>query len=260
MKKLAIITGATSGIGYEITKLIAKEDVDILMISRNKDKMETVKKELELFNKNKISILSIDLSKNLETDFENIVNEIGDRSIKYFINNSGFGDYGEFSSADIEKQRNMINLNILALTNLTKIFFDNVKSDSEAYLLNVASVASFMSGPLMSVYYATKAYVLSFTRALIYENRENKNIHISVLCPGPTKTNFIKSSNLENSGLFNKLKIMSAYDVARIGFSELKKGKKVIIPGINNKIGVILNKFAPSSLVSYIVYKINKKK
>ncbi len=249
MRRLAVITGATNSIGYELTKLIAKENIDILMIAIDDPKED--QKDYEF--------LKMDLVNDF--DEEKILEAIGDRSIKYFINNAGFGDFGNFSEVNLKKQEDMINLNIMVLTKLTKMFFDNSKKFNEdVYLLNLGSMAGFMSGPLMSVYYATKAYVVSFTEAIRYENRNNKNIHISVLCPGPTNTNFIKSSNLENSGLFYKMKTMSAENVAKIAFDGLKDGKGIIIPGILNKISIYLAKFSPRILVNYVTYLIMKNK
>lgn len=259
MKSIGIITGPTSGIGYEITKILANEDIELLLISRNFEKLNQVKSELEKVNKNNIYIIAKDLS---ELNFdEDITNIIKDKHVKYLINNSGFGDFGLFDECSIEKAMNMIDLNIKALTKLTHLFINHSKKfKKDSYLLNVASVASFIPGPLMATYYATKSYVLSLTLAVRYENRNNKYLHISALCPGPTATNFVKSSNALNSNAFNKFKMMSSKNVAQIGYNALLKNKKIIIPGVLNKVMIILSKFSPVSLSLKITYLIMKNK
>lgn len=259
MKSIGIITGPTSGIGYELTKILANEDIELLLISRNFEKLNQVKSELEKVNKNNIYIIAKDLSElNFDEDINNIIK---DKHIKYLINNSGFGDFGLFDECSIEKAMNMIDLNVKALTKLTHLFINHSKKiKKDSYLLNVASVASFIPGPLMATYYATKSYVLSLTLAVRYENRNNKYLHISALCPGPTATNFVKSSNALNSNAFNKFKMMSSKDVAHIGYNSLLKNKKIIIPGILNKIMIVLSKFSPVSLTLKITYFIMKNK
>lgn len=256
MADLAIITGASTGIGFEIAKYLLneKKDLKLLLISSNIDKLNLAKEKLGSEN---VEVLA----QNLENfDISKIKEAISNRKIKYFVNNAGFGDFGNFIDCDIEKQEKMIDLNIKALTKLSHFILNEVKDYSEkVYILNVASIASFMSGPLMSVYYATKAYVLSFTRAVRYENM-NKNIVISCLCPGPTTTNFIKSSNLEGSKLFSSLKNMSAESVAKKAIRALEKEKELIIPGFLNKLMVVLAKIFPDKVVRIFVYRIMKSK
>lgn len=260
MTKISIITGATSGIGYEIAKIIAQEDTDILLIARNEENLQKVQEELTQISTHTVSYFALDLSSNLNNLQQQIQAKISDKQLLYLINNAGFGDFGEFAHCDLKKQQKMINLNILALTVLTKFYLENAPKNKPSYLLNVASIASYTAGPLMSVYYATKAYVLSFTRAIIFENHHNPYLNISLLCPGPTDTLFVKTANLENSSLFERLKTMTAKDVAHIAMRELKKGKKEIIPGLINKLLVYANKFAPRVLSEKITYKIMQKK
>lgn len=254
MKKLAIITGASSGIGYEITKILKDEDVELLLIAQNEEKLVNISKEIK-----GSSILALDLSK--EESCKIIRDKIKDREIKYLINNAGFGDYGLFKNCDMDYQNKMIDLNIKALTNLSRIFLDYRVKNEKAYLLNVASIASFMPGPLMSTYYATKSYVYSFTKAIRFENRDDKNIVISCLAPGPTRTNFVKASSLEFETLFNGFFGMNPETVARIAIEGLKKEKSLIIPGFFNKISVIGSKFLPACVIEYLTYKamLNKK-
>lgn len=254
MRKLAIITGASSGIGLEFVKILSKENMDLLLIARSADRLEELKNSFA-----NVEYIALDLS--CDFDIEIIKKEIKDRELTMLINNAGYGDFGEFVNADIGYNLNMINLNIKALTKLSHFFLNEVKyNKNKAYLLNVASIASFMAGPLMSVYYATKSYVLSFTKAINYEYRENKNVIISCLCPGPTNTNFVKASNLENSKLFDKLKNMSAEEVANIGYKSLLKEKTIIIPSLYNKLAIYMIKFAPDFLTNYFTYQLMKRK
>lgn len=261
MKNVSIITGATSGIGLEIAKLIARENTDILLISSNENNLKKTLGEIEKISENKVEYFVCDLINLQKEHIDYLTEYTKGYRLLYFVNNAGFGDYGTFHKTSATKQDNMIDLNIKSLTNLSRFYLKKAMDQEEkSYLLNVASVASYMPGPLMSVYYATKAYVLSFTRGIRYEYRKEKRINISTLCPGPTRTNFIKSSNLETSPLFSSLKTMSAKKVAEIGLRGLKKNKAEIIPGITNYIMVILTKFSPITLVTYITNKIMENK
>lgn len=261
MERISVITGATSGIGFEIAKLIALKETNLLLISSNEENLIKTKNELEKISKNKIYYIACDLV-NLDKDALNkIENYLKNYSLLYFINNAGFGDYGLFLDTSQKKQDDMIELNIKALTNLSRLYLKIATNQEEkSYLLNVASTASYMSGPLMAVYYATKAYVLSFTRAIRYEYRFNSNLNICLLCPGPTKTNFIKTSNLEKSSLFNSLKIMTASSVAKIAMKGMEKNQAEIITGNINKLMVLLAKFSPKNLTIFVVNKIMEKK
>ncbi len=256
MRKLCIITGATSGIGLEFAKIFSCEDIDLLLISNNIDNLEKTK---SMLNKNiaNIDILKINLSSDF--DIELIKEKIKDKKLFCLINNAGFGDLGKFIDCDIQKAENMQKLNMLALTKLSYFFLNETKDTKEkAYLLNVGSVASFMTGPLMAVYYATKAYVLSFTSAIRYEN-ENKNIKICCLCPGPTKTNFTKNF-IKKPKIFSNFFATSPQDVAITGYYGMLKGKEIIIPGILNCLMIKLINFIPKSITKAITFKIMKLK
>lgn len=256
MRKVCIITGATSGIGLELTKLYSCHDIDLLLISSN---IENLKKTKTLLDKNiaNIDILEMDLTKEIEID--KIKEKIKDKKLHCLINNAGFGDLGEFINCDIEKAKKMININIKSLTTLSHFFLNEVKDTKEnVYLLNVASIAGFMQGPLMATYYATKAYVLSLTRAIRFENT-NKKIKISCLCPGPTSTNFTKNFSTKPQ-IFTNIFATSASDVAITAYYGLKKGKEIIIPGVLNRLTIFLIRFIPNRLIEYITYRIMRTK
>ena len=263
-----LITGASSGIGYELAKIYAKNGHNLVVVARNKDKLEILKKEIfEEISKNiKITVIENDLS--LENAAERLYNQVKSEKLKInvLVNNAGVGIYGKFSEFDEETMKRndaMINLNIKAVVELTRLFLADMIKDGRGEVLNVSSVAAFMPGPLMSTYYASKAFVQSFTEAVREEMRNDvrtKNIKISALCPGPTATEFEKSSNLEESSLFERMKVMSAKKVAEIGYKEFQKGKMIIIPGIFNRIAVFGTRFFSRKFVVRMARKIQEKK
>ncbi len=253
MKNYVLITGATSGIGYEWMLLFAKNKKNLLLVSRNRKKLLSIKKDLE--NRYKISVLIKDVDLSLPQSALDVIKFIKDNKIRIHIlvNNAGFGLGGEFEISDIKREEEMINLNILSLTKLTYYILPQMKSGDK--ILNLASVASFLPGPYMSVYFATKAYVLSFSEALYFELRK-KGIQVTALCPGSTKTEFASVAKLKNVSDFNN-RSMSAESVALIGYEGLMKGKRVVIAGLTNRISVFILKFIPNSLIGKIIEKIN---
>ena len=263
-----LITGASSGIGYELAKIYAKNGHNLVVVARNKDKLEILKKEIfEEISKNiKITVIENDLS--LENAAKGLYNQVKSEKLKInvLVNNAGVGIYGKFSEFDEETMKRndaMINLNIKAVVELTRLFLNDMLKDGNGGILNVSSIAAFMPGPLMSTYYASKAFVQSFTEAVREEVRNDvrgKNIRISALCPGPTDTGFEKSSNLEESSLFERLKVMAAKKVAEIGYKEFQKGKVVIIPGIFNRIAVFGTRFLSRKFVVKTAGKLQEKK
>ena len=255
-RKTALITGATSGIGLELTLLLASDGLDLILVARNEERLSEVKNELS--NKYQINIKTIakDLSK--PESSKEIYNETKDHEINILINNAGFGDYGEFIKSDWQTQEKMINLNIISLTHLTKFFLPQMIERKEGKILNVASTAAFQPGPYMSVYFATKAYVLSFSEALA-EEIKHTGITITTLCPGPTRTGFEKESKTEAAGLFAGPNVMTAVEVASYGYRAMLKGQRIAIPGIQNKILATLAKISPSFLSTKITgYLIRK--
>ena len=266
--KTVLITGASSGIGYEFAKIFAENGYNLVIVARNRDKLEILKREiLEGISKDvKIMVIEADLS------FENAAQELYDQikseniKIDTLVNNAGVGIYGNFSEFDDEMMKKndaMINLNIKTVVELTKLFLNDMLKSGSGEILNVSSIAAFIPGPLMSTYYASKAFVQSFTEAVREELRNDargKNIRISALCPGPTATGFEKSSNLEESSLFEKMKVMTAKKVAEIGYKEFQKGKAIIIPGIFNRIAVFGTRFLSRKFIAGTARKMQEKK
>lgn len=257
MSNTALVTGASGGLGLEFAKLLAKDGHDLLLVARNGHRLEEIKEELEKAHNVKVYFLACDLT---EADGPDKVCEYAkDNSldIDMLINNAGFGDFGNYLDAVWEKQRDMVNLNVLALMKLTRLLVPAMKEKGYGKVLNVASIASFQPGPLMSIYYATKAFVLSFSEALAVELKKT-GVTVTALCPGPIRTCFEKTANLAYSGLFKNLKVASAEKVARFGYKKMKKGKVVAIQGGSNRLVVFSTRLAPRSLVRKVVYRIMK--
>lgn len=246
MKKTALITGATSGLGFEFVKLFAKDGYDLVLVARNTAKLEEIKLTYSDLN---VTIISKDLS---ETGAARYVFEEVEKlkiDVDILVNNAGFGLLGKFDELDINKQLNMIQLNVMALTELTYYLLPNMKKKNFGRILNVASTAAFQPGPLMAVYYATKAFVLSFSEALVEELSET-NITVTTLCPGATKTNFGSIANVEGTKMFSQA--MESSHVAKTGYLSLMNGDRVVITGTFNKIGAYSAKFLPRSLSAKI--------
>lgn len=257
MISTVLITGATGGLGREFAEISAKDGNGLLLTARNAHKLEEMKQALEKKYGVRVSVFPCDLSEPDGADRVYAFASENEIAVDVLINNAGFGDFGEFTSCDYEKQREMVNLNVLALMRLTYMFAPAMVNNGSGKILNVASIASFQPGPLMSVYYASKAFVLSFSEALSVELRK-KGVTVTALCPGPVRTGFEERASLSNSGLFKNLKVASAEKVARFGYKKMKKGKAVAVQGGNNRFLIFMSRFAPRSLVRRIVYKIMK--
>lgn len=262
---IALITGATSGIGLEITKELLRDNIGVVLVGRNQNKLDNTKQNLiKKFKKAWIETICQELvvdsaAKNILKQVTNLQKKHSNSlEIQYLINNAGFGDFGEFNEMNEEKLHEMLMLNMVTLTELTRAVLPMMKKQNHGRILNVASTAAFLPGPLMTVYYATKAYVLSFSEGLAEELRDSP-ISVSVLCPGPTKTEFQKTADLQGSRLFKVSTIMSAEEVAGIGYEQMKNKKRIIIPGFSNKMTSIIPRFLPRSIVPWIVKKVQEK-
>lgn len=254
MTKTVVITGASSGIGLEFVKLFANDGYNLVVIARNEEKLLEIKKS---YPHNNITVISKDLSKT--NAVKEIVDEMKaqDITVDVLINNAGFGLLGSFEDLSIEKQLEMIQLNISSLTELNYQLLPDLKKSKSGKILNVASTAAFQPGPNMAVYYATKAFVLSFSEALAEELRPYA-ITVTTLCPGATKTNFSSVAKVENTKMFSNA--MSSEVVAKQGFDSLMQGKRVVITGGLNKIGALAAKFLPrrtAAKVAKLVMKEN---
>ena len=259
MNKTALITGATSGIGYELAYIHANQGGNVVLVARSKDKLEQIKKDLE--NKYKIDVYIIEKDLSLKDSAKNVYDELikNNITIDYLINNAGFGDYGFFNDSDWGKLERMINLNITALTQLTKLFLKDMIKRRDGKIMNVASTAAFQSGPTMAVYYATKAYVLSFSEAI---NNEVKNSRVTVttLCPGATQSGFQEAASLQESRLVKGRKLPTSKEVAEYGYNAMLKGKSVAIHGIVNYLLANSVRFFPRSAVVKITRFIQDKR
>jgi len=248
MKKTALITGATNGIGLELARIHASKGGDLVLVARNKTKLDALKSTLEDQYRVNVHTIVQDLS---ETDAANEVYKETERQqirVHYLINNAGFGDYGMFTETDWEKESRMIQLNITTLTHLTKLYIREMKQAGGGRIMNVASTASFQPGPTMAVYFATKAYVLSFSEAISNELKAS-GIKVTVLCPGPTATGFSATGSMEESNLFRNKKLPNGVEVALYGYKSMLSGKTIAIHGLKNRIMTFAIRFIPRAWV-----------
>lgn len=248
MKKTALITGASNGIGLELAKIHASKGGDLVLVARNKSKLDELKTELEKqFN---ISVYTIGKDLSATESAQEIYDETNRQNIQvdYLINNAGFGDFGMFTDTDWNKELKMINLNITTLTLFTKLYLQDMVKRKSGKIMNVASIASFQPGPTLAVYCATKAYVLSFTEAISNEVSD-KGVSIIALCPGATETGFQAAGGLDESKLFKDKKLPTGKEVAEYGYSSMIKGKTVAIHGIMNYLLSNSIRFIPRALV-----------
>ena len=245
-----LITGASSGIGKDMARVMAKKADELVLVARNVEKLEEIKKELE--KDAKIKIISKDLS--IEEHCKEIHNQV--QNVDILINNAGFGDCGIFTKTSLEKDISMIKTNIIAYHILTKLYLTDMKEKNGGKILNVASIAGFMPGPLMATYYATKNYVVKLSEGIREElKKEHSKVQISILCPGPVETNFNKVANVD----FH-LREANSIDVAKYAIRKLEKGKFYIVPGIDVKIARFGAKILPANIISKFAYMAQKRK
>ena len=246
----ALITGASSGIGRDMAKVLVEMGHEVILVARRKTKLEKLAKELG------------DAASYIVTDVSSTYNcmelyrKVKKENIDILINNAGFGLFGEFIDTKIDKELDMIDLNIKGVHTLTKLFLKDFKKKDSGFILNVASSAGFLPGPLMSTYYASKAYVLNLSQAIYEElKKDNSNVSISVLCPGPVDTEFNKVANVEFG-----VKSLESMDVARYAVSKMFKKKLIIIPGMGMKLGILFMRFIPRKTLLKIAYNLQSRK
>lgn len=251
-----LITGASSGIGYELAKLFKRDGYNLILVARDKEKLQMAVDKLNN-EKNKIIMLDVDLSR--EDEVDKLIKYINKNEIdiNILVNNAGIGSFGEFAEIDWKTEEKLIDINIKALTKLTKYFLPKMIEKKSGGILNVASTAAFASGPRMATYYASKAYVLNLTEA-IHEEVKEYGINISCLCPGPVRTSFQSKAGIKKSEKAKKY-LMNADIVAKVGYDKFKKGEVIIIPGFKNKVLVNANKLLPRAVSRKIILKTNKK-
>ncbi len=255
--KTALITGASGGIGREVAKILARDCNTLVLVSRRHDSLQEVKKELEDTSRINVILIVKDLSK--PDAAEEIYREIESKhiAVDILVNIAGFGSYGPFTGTDWRKEADMLAVNILALTQMTKLFVKSMVGRKQGRIMNVSSTAAFQPGPLMAVYYASKAYVLSFSEAVANELK-GTGVTVTALCPGPTATGFAQAAGMEHSRLFRFKRAASPADVARYGCEAMMKGKTVAVPGPLNRIMAFCTRFAPRRLLSAIVRRLHE--
>jgi len=236
-----LITGATGGIGYEFALIYAQKKYNLVLVARNTQKLQEIKKDFE--NKHNIEVKIIDLDLSLESSVEKLISIVDNQKIDILINNAGIGEVGEFINSDISKITSMINLNINTLTKLTHYFANKMVSNDGGKILNISSTASFQPIALFAVYSATKSYVLHFSEAINYELKD-KNVKVCTLCPGPTITNFDKNANASHIQMLTK-GAMSAKDVAQAGVKQLENNKMTVVVGFKNKVLAFISNINP---------------
>lgn len=253
---LALITGASSGIGRDIARYLSKLGYDLIITARDETKLKILKDELECKNNGKVYIVLADLS-NID-ECKKLYREVKEKfnNIDLLINNAGFGLFGEFINTDLSKELSMIDTNVKAIHILMKLFLKDMVEQNSGKILNVASIAGFMPGPLMATYYATKNYIVTLSQAVREELKKNKSkVTISVLCPGPVNTNFNNIADVK----FN-LKGLSSEEVARYAIDKTLKEKFIILPGITIKLARILSKISPDKIVAKVCYYMQERK
>jgi short-subunit dehydrogenase len=247
----ALITGGSGGIGLEIAKQLARRGLDLVLVARTRDALEAVAGQIEGQHDVKVHVFAADLRRREAPEelFDFLRNE--NIPTQILVNNAGFGLGGEFADTDVQRELEMIQVNIVALTHLTKLFLPAMIKAKSGHVLNLASTAAFQPGPLMAVYYATKAYVLSFSEALAEELRHT-GVSVTALCPGPTRTEFATAAHITNSRLFNLFGTADAAAVAEYGVRAMMEGTRVAVPGIKNKIVAQANRFAPRAVTTKV--------
>lgn len=253
MTETALVTGASGGIGEELAKLLASKGCGLVLVARSGDKLRRLAESLRQVP---VEILPIDLSTATAPGQVQSFLESKKLEIDILINNAGFGTFGPFVESDPETELGQIQLNVTTLTHLTRLLLPPMVKRGKGRILNVASTAAFQPGPMMAVYYATKAYVLSFSEALANELR-GTGVTSTCLCPGPTSTGFNERAKLGNGGLLSKKSVMmEAAAVARRGYDGMMKGRRLVIPGLLNKVLAHSTRMGTRGLSAGIVRRI----
>ena len=257
MSKTALITGASGGIGYELALLFARDGFDCILVARSHERLNALAARLESEFRVKTLVLPKDLSNPSAVDA--IYEEVSAASmpVDVLVNNAGFPVFGLFSETDLDTELEMLQVNVMALTQLTKLFLRGMLERRYGRILNLASTAAFEPGPLMAVYYASKAYVLSFSEALANE-LSGTGVTVTILAPGPTRTGFQKRGQLEDSRLVQG-QIADAQSVALAGYRGLMAGKTIVIPGFTNKLIPWIVRISPRRVVTRVVRRMQER-
>lgn len=258
-RSIALVTGASSGIGYEFARILARENFDLVLTARNKKALTELKARLMAEYEVKVEIIAKDLAS--VSSVQDIYDQLKKENIviDVLINNAGLGDFGFFHEMDWRKQEEIINVNITALTRFCHLFGKDMVARRRGKILNVASTAAFQPGPLQAVYYASKAFVVSFSEAIGNEFKD-AGVSVTTLCPGPTATEFHKRAGMKRSKLFSSIKIAPARDVAWYGYQAMMKGKAIAIPGLRNWFLAFATRFAPRGIVVKAVRRMQEER
>jgi len=257
VSKTALITGASGGIGYELALLFARDGFDCILVARNQDKLQALATRLEREHRVKTLVVAKDLSRASAVD--EIYEEVtaASMAVDVLVNNAGFPVFGLFSETDLQDELEMLQVNVVALTALTKLLLKGMVERRAGRILNLASTAAFLPGPLMAVYYASKAYVLSFSQALANE-LQGTGVTVTALAPGPTRTGFQKRGVMEDSRLVQG-QIADAASVALAGYRGLMSGKTLVIPGFANKLIPWVGRLSPRGMVTRVVRRLQER-
>lgn len=253
LRRLAVVTGASGGIGADIARVLARRGHDLALVARSGDKLESLAAEIETQGRPRPLVVALDLGEKGSAEKLAAALTAAAASVDILVNNAGFGLAGEVASLDAAEQLAVIDLNVVALVALTLRLLPDLIA-CRGRILNVASTAAFLPGPGMAIYYATKAFVLSFSEALSQELRR-QGVSVSVLCPGPTATGFVDRSGIDPE-LFKRFKAMASMPVAEAGVDGMMAGKRVILPGLMNKLTGWLTPFAPHALTLPMVARV----
>ncbi|OUR90319.1 short-chain dehydrogenase [Flavobacteriales bacterium 34_180_T64] len=255
MIKTALVTGAASGIGYELAQLLAKDAYQLILVDIDAEKLVEVKSDIDRDFNVDVRILVKDLSR--PNIAEELMSDIDNKPIDVLINNAGFGLFGSFSDTNWERESEMLHVHVITTTHLTKLILKGMVERGSGRILNVSSLAGFLPGPLMSIYYASKGYMLSFSEAIANELK-GTGVTVTALCPGPTKTGFqetVSENSSENKITFN---MACAKKVSVYGYKAMLKGKTYAIPGVFNKFLAVLPRFISRNAVASLVRKIQE--
>jgi uncharacterized protein len=246
----ALITGASGGIGEALARQLAAEGHDVILVARSEGKLQTLATDLASKHSVKADVVTADLAETAAGTA--LAERLAGRQIDILVNNAGFGDFGEFYKADPAKVSQMVNLNVATLTDLTRALLPAMVERKSGKVLNVASTAAFMPGPLMAEYYATKAYVLSFSEAIADELRQT-GVTVTALCPGPVDSGFQSGADMHDSKLVKGKKIMSAETCAKLAVAGMNAGKPVVVTGLMNKLQAMSPRLVPRRFVPAMV-------
>ena len=255
MRKTALITGASAGIGLELARVFARHGNDVILTARRRDRLEEIGIELSEQHGISAHVVACDLA--ADNGARTLYEEVHERGleVEYLVNNAGFGTFGPFADTAVDETVSLVRVNIAALTELTARFLPAMVARGSGRVLNVASAAAFQAGPLMATYYASKAYVLHFSEAL-NEELEGSPVTVTALCPGPVRTEFQDVAGMQRSGLVLDRRLISVEAVVQSGYDAMMAGRSFVVPGLGSKLLALSVRFAPRRFVNKFVHRV----